>query len=179
MAERQGFEPWEVWPSTAFKAAAFDHSAISPKWCLGPDLNRHGINSRGILSPLCLPIPPPRHGGGTRIRTGDQSFAGSCLSHLAIPPTTKLFQYRDKIKILFFIGKFKKWSGKPGSNRRPSAWKADALANWATPASNGGRGRIWTFEGRANGFTVRPLWPLGNSTKHYYFQHITTGQTLV
>ena len=59
------------------------------KWCLGPDLNRHGINSRGILSPLCLPIPPPRqnlNGGDTRIRTGDQSFAGSCLSHLAMSP---------------------------------------------------------------------------------------------
>ena len=26
------------------------------------------------------------------------------------------------------------WSGKRGSNPRPSAWKADALANWATPA---------------------------------------------
>ncbi len=30
MAERQGFEPWEVLPSTVFKTAAFDHSAISP-----------------------------------------------------------------------------------------------------------------------------------------------------
>ena len=71
-------------------------------WCPGPDSNRHGRNSRGILSPLRLPIPPPglvgaklyqsflkvslNFGGATRIRTGDQSFAGSCLSHLAIAP---------------------------------------------------------------------------------------------
>ena len=30
MAERQGFEPWEGYPSTVFKTAAFDHSATSP-----------------------------------------------------------------------------------------------------------------------------------------------------
>ena len=39
---------------------------------------------------------------------------------------------------------------------------------------DGGR-RIRTFEGRANGFTVRPLWPLGNpsklvTNKNYYTQ---------
>ena len=27
--------------------------------CPGPESNRHGIRSRGILSPLRLPIPPP------------------------------------------------------------------------------------------------------------------------
>lgn len=30
-------------------------------WCPKPDLNRYGSNIRGILSPLCLPIPPPGH----------------------------------------------------------------------------------------------------------------------
>ena len=30
-AEREGFEPPEVLPSTVFKTAAFDRSAISPK----------------------------------------------------------------------------------------------------------------------------------------------------
>ena len=30
-AERQGFEPREVLPSTVFKTAAIDHSATSPK----------------------------------------------------------------------------------------------------------------------------------------------------
>ena len=29
------------------------------EWCPGPDLNRHDLNGRGILSPLCLPISPP------------------------------------------------------------------------------------------------------------------------
>jgi hypothetical protein len=32
-------------------------------WCLGPESNRHGARHRGILSPLRLPIPPPRHTG--------------------------------------------------------------------------------------------------------------------
>lgn len=31
VAGREGFEPPEVWPSTVFKTAAFDHSAISRK----------------------------------------------------------------------------------------------------------------------------------------------------
>ena len=30
LAEREGFEPPEVLPSTVFKTAAFDRSAISP-----------------------------------------------------------------------------------------------------------------------------------------------------
>ena len=30
LAEREGFEPPEVSPSTVFKTAAIDHSAISP-----------------------------------------------------------------------------------------------------------------------------------------------------
>ena len=29
-------------------------------WCLGPESNRHDRYSRGILSPVCLPISPPR-----------------------------------------------------------------------------------------------------------------------
>ncbi len=33
-AEREGFEPPEVLPSTVFKTAAIDHSAISPKQAL-------------------------------------------------------------------------------------------------------------------------------------------------
>ena len=61
-----------------------------------------------------------------------------------------------------------KWSGKRDSNPRPSAWKADALANWAIPASStnlkiqDGEGRIRTSEGWADRFTVCSLWPLGN-----------------
>ena len=34
LAEREGFEPPEVLPSTVFKTAAFDHSAISPDACV-------------------------------------------------------------------------------------------------------------------------------------------------
>ena len=33
IAEREGFEPPEVLPSTVFKTAAIDHSAISPGNC--------------------------------------------------------------------------------------------------------------------------------------------------
>ena len=62
MAGREGFEPPEACTSTVFKTAAFDHSAIS----------------RTDIEAIC--------GGDTRIRTGDQGFAGPCLSHLAMSP---------------------------------------------------------------------------------------------
>ncbi len=29
-------------------------------WYLGPESNRHGRKAHGILSPGCLPVPPPR-----------------------------------------------------------------------------------------------------------------------
>ena len=39
------------------------------------------------IQPLChLPTKEKFYGGDTRIRTGDQGFAGPCLSHLAMSP---------------------------------------------------------------------------------------------
>ncbi len=58
----------------------------------------------------------------------------------------------------------KRWSGRRDSNSRPSPWQGDAL-----PLSHfrifGRGGWIRTIESSANGFTVRPLWPLGNPSK--------------
>ena len=31
------------------------------KWCRGPESNRYGRKDRRILSPVRLPVPPPRH----------------------------------------------------------------------------------------------------------------------
>ena len=60
-----------------------------------------------------------------------------------------------------------KWSGRRDSNSRPSPWQGDALPLSHFRISYSffkiGRGRwIRTIESSANGFTVRPLWPLGN-----------------
>ena len=54
-----GFEPmtFGLW---AQRATWLLYSAIR-HWCLGPDSNRHGINFHRILSPVRLPISPPRH----------------------------------------------------------------------------------------------------------------------
>ena len=64
--------------------------------------------------------------------------------------------------------RIKNWSGRRDSNSRPSPWQGDAL-----PLSHFriiGRGRwIRTIESSANGFTVRPLWPLGNPSKSTLF----------
>ena len=72
------------------------------------------------------------------------------------------------------------WSGRPGSNRPPSAWKADALPNELLPLVHtflfktkilnfrictcslflGGERRIRTFELEEDRFTVCCRWPL-------------------
>lgn len=57
------------------------------------------------------------------------------------------------------------WSGRRDSNSRPSPWQGDALplSHFRIYICKIGRGRwIRTIESSANGFTVRPLWPLGN-----------------
>ena len=71
MAERAGFEPAEALRpqrlsrppvSTTHPPLQFQKNlslSFICGWCPGPDSNRHGKNSRGILSPLRLPIPPP------------------------------------------------------------------------------------------------------------------------
>jgi hypothetical protein len=82
-------------------------------------------------------------------------------------PTTgiepvNLILTKDALYQLSYVGP--RWSGKRDSNPQPSAWKADALAIELFPhpeGNNGGEGRIRTSVGCANGFTARPLWPLG------------------
>jgi hypothetical protein len=87
--------------------------AFFERYFLGAgDRNRTGtgVSIRRILSPLRLPVPPPRHdkkyGGGTQNRTGDEGFADLCL-------TAWLCRHI--------------WSGKRGSNSRPPPWQGDAL----------------------------------------------------
>ena len=50
--------------------------------------NRTGTNIyvRGILSPLCLPISPPRHWGVDQIRTGEWQFCRLLPYHLGTTP---------------------------------------------------------------------------------------------
>ena len=51
-----GYEPDEL-PDCSIPRYVF--SCL--KWCLGRDLNPHVHRGHGILSPVRLPIPPPRH----------------------------------------------------------------------------------------------------------------------
>ena len=62
-------------------------------------------------------------------------------------------------------------SARRDSNSRPSPWQGDALPLSHFRVIGGGRW-IRTIESSANGFTVRPLWPLGNpSTYACLFGH--------
>ena len=54
-------------------------------WYPEPDLNRHGHNDRGILSPLCLPFHHPgffiQFGAGNEVRTRDPDLGKVVLYH--------------------------------------------------------------------------------------------------
>ena len=64
-------------------------------------------------------------------------------------------------------------SGRRDSNPRPTAWKAVTLPAELLP--HYGEGWIRTNEGDANGFTVRPLWPLGNLPNYSFSIKLVEG----
>jgi hypothetical protein len=57
---------WTVIPKTWAERKGFKLQTSCHNWCLGPDSNRHGVTPRGILSPLRLPVPPPRLGNNLK-----------------------------------------------------------------------------------------------------------------
>ena len=106
---------------------------------------------------------------------------GRCSIQLSYGPTLNLKKMERMMRIELTPSAWKaevlplnyiriKWSGRRDSNSRPSPWQGDALplSHFRTYI---GRGRwIRTIESTANGFTVRPLWPLGNpSTTSFIF----------
>ena len=111
---------------------------------------------------------------------------GRCSIQLSYEPTLNLKKMERMMRIeltpsawkaevlpLNYIRTIKNWSGRRDSNSRPSPWQGDAL-----PLSHFrilkkiGRGRwIRTIESSANGFTVRPLWPLGNPSTYACLFH--------
>ena len=59
--EPAGLEP----ANSSFAGCGLTNLAMVPSiygWYPEPDLNRHGHNDRGILSPLCLPFHHPGTG---------------------------------------------------------------------------------------------------------------------
>ena len=95
---------------------------------------------KAIFSSLSLCVVIFEVGGDTRIRTGDQSFAGSCLTtwlcRRFVVPRAGLEPARKKIRGILsplclpfhhlgFTSKI--WSGKRDSNSRPQPWQGCAL----------------------------------------------------
>ena len=86
MEEPAGLEP----ANSSFAGCGLTNLAMVPLnkrwWYPEPDLNRHGRNDRGILSPLCLPFHHPGfighhyyfisffYGAGERDRTVDPNL---------------------------------------------------------------------------------------------------------
>jgi hypothetical protein len=86
---------------------------LTTQWCRGPESNRYGIYSRGILSPLRLPVPPPRQKyleAAPGIEPGVKDLQSSALP-------------LGYAALFFKI----KWSGRRDLNSRPSPWQGDAL----------------------------------------------------
>ena len=86
-------------------------------------------------NPICLKEPMPRIELGTSSLPRKRS-------------TTELH------RLVIFL------SGRPGSNRRHSAWKADALPTELLPHYCVGRAGFEPAKVKTNRFTVCPRWPL-------------------
>ena len=82
------------------------------------DRNRTGTNLtiRGILSPLRLPVPPPRQ---VYMNVTDCNMEAAPRIELGI----KVLQ-TSALPLGYVAGK---WSGKRGSNSRPPPWQGGAL----------------------------------------------------
>ena len=114
-------------------------------WCPGPGSNRHGATLQGILSPLCLPVPPPGRGSsawgkpcrelgaglvlgrGMEAATGFEpvykGFADLCLTTWL----RRLVRVQRHGRLSRPPGIVMEWSGKRDLNPRPSPWQGDAL----------------------------------------------------
>ncbi len=108
MVGRTGFEP--VAPSASGRCSPPELTTLG-----AGDRNRTGtrLNSRGILSPLRLPIPPPRQKyleAAPGIEPGVKDLQSSALP-------------LGYAAIFWDI----KWSGRRDLNPRPSPWQGDAL----------------------------------------------------
>ncbi len=97
MAEREGFEPPEVLPSTVFKTAAIDHSAISPKiyFFSASLLKLSGVTEIRTRDTLLaytrfpgVPLQPLEH-HSKKVAVATFAFATAKLS--IISETTKFF----------------------------------------------------------------------------------------
>ena len=94
-------------------------------WCRGPGSNRYEVNPRGILSPLRLPIPPPRRKKKRKVRNADPHRIGVPFLMEAAPgiePGIKVLQTSA-----LPLGYAATWSGKRDSNPRPQPWQGCAL----------------------------------------------------
>ena len=112
--------------STDLQSVAFGRSAIYPSGAGG----RNRTNNRLITSqmlyhwatPASVPQLSPEFGAAGRNRTTDTEIFSLMLYRLS---------YRGISYFLIKISK-KIWRPRTGSNRRPPAWQAGALTNWAT-----------------------------------------------
>lgn len=104
------------------------------EWCPGPESNRYARNERGILSPLCLPIPPPGHyfstkrgGGSGEIRTHGRVapslvFKTSPFNHSGTLPSLRRSEAKHFSPCLTIcVGRVaQRWTGRPEPHKLPA-----------------------------------------------------------
>ena len=107
----------------------------------GRESNPHDRNDHRILSPACLPVPPP---GQNPVSVNRVSEQRQTLLFTNTHTDTQFFHQR----IIKLTNKKRKsankklpqrervWSGRPGSNRPPRPWQGRALPNELLPPVN-------------------------------------------
>lgn len=99
------------------KCLFVEHAPRSFSLYPGRDLNPHDRNDHGILSPACLPIPPP--GPVISLSTGPKHPASAC----GLAPVVPLKQKNSPEGLQGSLG----LSERRDSNPRPRPWQGRAL----------------------------------------------------
>ena len=144
MVGRGGFEPPKSLTAD-LQSAPFGRSGTCPLdikfWSWWLESNPQPADYKSAALPVEL-HQQSKLGASGRNRTTDTGIFSPLLYRLS---------YRGIKSLFFMVNKQTIWRPETGSNRRPPAWQAGALTNWATGPNRlikmfGGPSRTWTAD---------------------------------
>ena len=107
-----------------------------PKWSETRDSNSQPRAPKARALANCASLRLKSMVGVPGVEPGTSALSVLRSNQLSYTPLIENYELQIIYKFVIrnFQYYFFKWSGWWVSNSQPSAWKADALANWATPA---------------------------------------------